>query len=149
MKAADERLRRYMGIVIVVLLTSLTWRMLLTIRMQRGITQPIADLSDIARTISIGKDYSARARKTDDDEIGFLVDSFNEMLNQIEIRERALMESDKRYALAARGSNDALWDWELTKNEIYFSPRWSQMLGYPETETWSDPEAWFHRIPRL
>ncbi len=146
MTEVDWRLRRYMGIVAAVLLLSLALKLLLSWRMQRGITQPLADLSAVARSVSVGKDYSTRATKSSEDEIGFLVDSFNEMLNQIENREHALIESDKRYALAARGSNDALWDWQLAKNEIYFSPRWSQMLGYPETETCSDPEAWFNRI---
>lgn len=146
MKAADARQVRYMTIVIVVLLLSLGLKLLLSKGMQRSITKPIADLSEIAKAVSIGKDYSVRASKTADDEIGFLVDSFNEMLTQIENRNQALRESEERYALAARGSNDGLWDWKLTTNEIYFSPRWSQMLGYPETKTWAHPDEWFRRI---
>jgi diguanylate cyclase (GGDEF)-like protein/PAS domain S-box-containing protein len=146
MKEADARALRYMTIVIAILLLSLGLKLLLSRGMQREITQPIADLSEIARAVSIGKDYSARARKTADDEIGFLVDSFNEMLTQIQNRDRALRESEERYALAARGSNDGLWDWKLATNVIYFSPRWNQMLGCPETKTWSDPEEWFRRI---
>jgi diguanylate cyclase (GGDEF)-like protein/PAS domain S-box-containing protein len=60
--------------------------------------------------------------------------------------EQALRESEERYALAARGSNDGLWDWNLVGNRIYLSPRWKHMLGYEEPEISDDPAEWFSRI---
>ena len=62
--------------------------------------------------------------------------------------ERALRESEERYALAASGANDGLWDWDLKANEIYFSRRWKEMLGHSETEVGSAPDEWFTRIHR-
>jgi diguanylate cyclase (GGDEF)-like protein/PAS domain S-box-containing protein len=146
LREADLRMRRNMEIVGFALLFSQALALLLGARMQRTFTRPIADLSRVARIVSVEKDYSARAVRYSEDEIGFLVDSFNHMLTQIQAREAALSESEERYALSARGSNDGLWDWKLISGEIYFSPRWNQMLGYPETETWQTPETWFERI---
>jgi diguanylate cyclase (GGDEF)-like protein/PAS domain S-box-containing protein len=60
--------------------------------------------------------------------------------------QEALKESEERYALAARGSNDGLWDWNLSANVVHFSPRWKAMLGFQESEIGTSPEEWFERI---
>jgi diguanylate cyclase (GGDEF)-like protein/PAS domain S-box-containing protein len=61
----------------------------------------------------------------------------------------ALKRSEERYALAVRGANDGLWDWDLTTNQIYFAPRWKAMLGYAEGEIGDSPQEWFGRVHRL
>jgi signal transduction histidine kinase len=82
--------RRYMMIGITVLAGSLLTAFLLGSRLQTVISQPMLELAAAAKAISGTKDYSVRVRKNGEDELGFLVDSFNEMLRQIESREEEL-----------------------------------------------------------
>ncbi len=60
--------------------------------------------------------------------------------------EQALRESQERYALAVAGANDGLWDWDLSTNQMYFSSRWQEMLGYEAGEISPNPDEWIDRI---
>ena len=60
--------------------------------------------------------------------------------------EDRLRESEERYALTAQGANVGLWDWQLAKNEIYYSCRWKQIVGCEEEEIGNRPEEWFDRV---
>src|SRR6188508_3407677 len=60
--------------------------------------------------------------------------------------EAALRESEERYALAARGANDGLWDWNLITGGVYFSTRWKLMLGSDEDEIGTSPDDWLKRV---
>ena len=141
-----SRLVEYAKIAALVLLLSVLATFLISLRLAVSIGDPIVQLATVVRRVSTGKDYSIRAAIHAGGETGSLIRSFNEMLSQMESRERALKESEERYALAARGANDGLWDWDLVTDHVYFSPRWNHMLGYAVSEVWSSPEQWFSHI---
>jgi diguanylate cyclase (GGDEF)-like protein/PAS domain S-box-containing protein len=148
-----SRLLEYIGIAFVVLLLSVLVTFLASLRLAVYIGAPLVHLAAVASRVSVEKDYSIRAKLEAGGESGLLICSFNEMLSQIESRELALNDalkslriSEERYALAARGANDGLWDWDLISDEIYFSPRWDKMLGFAVNGVWSIPEEWFRQI---
>jgi diguanylate cyclase (GGDEF)-like protein/PAS domain S-box-containing protein len=60
--------------------------------------------------------------------------------------EEALRKSEERYALAVRGANDGLWDWDLEHGTVFYSPRWKQIIGFEDEEIGSAPEEWLERI---
>ena len=59
--------------------------------------------------------------------------------------EAALQASESRYALAAAGANDGLWDWDLERGIVFYSPRWKLMLGYGPNELSDAPDEWLGR----
>jgi diguanylate cyclase (GGDEF)-like protein/PAS domain S-box-containing protein len=57
----------------------------------------------------------------------------------------SVRDSDERYALASRATNDGLWDWNLVAGTIYYSSRWKEMLGQSEDAVGDSPEEWIGR----
>ncbi|WP_282014365.1 PAS domain-containing hybrid sensor histidine kinase/response regulator [Marinifilum flexuosum] len=55
---------------------------------------------------------------------------------------KRLEESEERFQLAMKASNDGLFDWNLKTNAIYYSPGWKKMLGYEDSELPNDFSVW-------
>ncbi|HEY9725233.1 MAG TPA: PAS domain S-box protein [Chroococcales cyanobacterium] len=60
--------------------------------------------------------------------------------------EEALRESEQRWQLALQGSNDGIWDVNLKTNEVFFSARWKEILGYEEHEIPNHLDEWIGRV---
>ena len=60
--------------------------------------------------------------------------------------EEALKASEERYALAIEGSNDGLWDRNMETGEVYYSPRWKEIIGYKDEEIPNRMEEWASRV---
>ena len=93
------RAKNFFEILDIVILACLLAAYLLASRLQRLISGPILALAQTAATVSAEKDYSVRARKSGDDEVGSLVDRFNEMLAQIQERDTALQSAHDQLEL--------------------------------------------------
>ncbi|MDX9708327.1 MAG: response regulator [Trichloromonas sp.] len=86
------RLGRFALGVLVVFGLTLLIAYLLSSRLQRLVTEPILHLHNTMKQVSVDNNYRLRARKTSEDEVGTLIDGFNNMLGQIEQRDALLIE---------------------------------------------------------
>ncbi len=89
------RLNAQLAIVAIVLILTTAVALLIASRVHSIVSYPITDLARTATAVSSGGDYSLRAARTTEDELGVLVDAFNRMLERIELRERELSTANQ------------------------------------------------------
>jgi len=90
MQEMRVRLKGYVSIVAEVFAFSLVVSFLTSWALQRVVSDPVRKLAEAASSVSAGNNYTIRAVKHNDDELGLLVDRFNEMMEQISIRDEML-----------------------------------------------------------
>jgi diguanylate cyclase (GGDEF)-like protein/PAS domain S-box-containing protein len=64
----------------------------------------------------------------------------------LEARVVELHQTQERYALAVRGANDGIWDWDLINDRLHFSERWKAILGHADGEIGASPAEWITRV---
>lgn len=88
--------------------------------------------------------YHREAHKPTEEDIELIeqiADLASIAIEQIQTK-LTLQSSEERYALAMKGTQDGIWDWNILTNEIMFTPRWKSMLGYAENEIKDDVSEW-------
>jgi diguanylate cyclase (GGDEF)-like protein/PAS domain S-box-containing protein len=114
----------------------------------RGLTRDIRRLAGIAKDIEAG-DRSRHCQLDRPDELGQLALDMNHMLDtlaerkqEVEAMNARISANEERLRHALEGSNDGLWDWDLLTDEVYYSPRWKEMLGYQDHEITNIYSSW-------
>ena len=92
--------------------------LLLSNHLQKDISEPILELAQLATVVSERRDYSVRAARMSDDELGLLTDAFNHMLGQIQDREGALRESADRLRSGSPGRANWDWEWRIPADRV-------------------------------
>jgi len=130
----------------VILLFSLLGSYLLARKLGKIVTDPVQMLVATMQEVTRTKNYHVRADVHGVTELALLAEGFNEMLGVIAQRDEALQESEYRWKFAIEGSGDGVWDWNIQTDEVKYSKRWKEMLGYAEDEIQSTNQEWIDRI---
>jgi signal transduction histidine kinase len=103
-------LKRNAGNTAAVLLLAAVAAYVISSRLQRIISGPILALAHVAQNVSDKRDYSARATKQSNDEVGLLIDAFNEMLEQIQQRDSELVKAKGELEIRVQDRTSELTD---------------------------------------
>ncbi len=119
-----------MLIVIVFMLFASMAAGVISARVQSVISEPIMDLARITKEVSDRQDYSLRASRTSKDELGQLIDGFNEMLGQIQTRDTALVEAEEKYRSIFENAIEGIYQSTPAGQFITVNPAFAHILGY-------------------
>jgi len=137
-----RRLGVYGGVLVLVLAGAVVLAFFLSNFLQRQISQPIINLAETARAVSEQKDYSVRAEKHTGDELGFVTEAFNSMLEQIQVSHAVLGESEQRFRVVADSAPVLIWIAGADMRATWFNKYWLSFVGRPmESELgdgWTD-----------
>jgi diguanylate cyclase (GGDEF)-like protein len=126
---AAQRRVLAMALLLTALLAPLLWLG------TRYLVGPLLALHDAIRQIRSGSGHLPEVLVRRSDEIGDLAADFNAMVRERADAERALRENERQLSLAMKGSQLALFDWNIVTGEVFLSPQWSLMLGGGPVET--------------
>lgn len=124
-----KRLRLYTVLALLVILGSIALSLVLSKRLQRNVADPILALAGTARRVYEWGDYSVRASKVSNDELGLLTDAFNQMLTRIQEQTVAIQENESRLRLSLEASRTGTWDWNLVTGKVTWDERTAGLFG--------------------
>jgi PAS domain S-box-containing protein len=147
-KELRDLLKLYLVTLLAVLSFSILLAFLLSARLQRVISLPILSLARTARAVAERNDFSARAEKVEDDEIGLLTDAFNQMLEQIQAQDAALRAAHQQKFESLVNSIDGIvWEAEPEGLQFHFvSQQAERLLGYPTQQWLNSPSFWHDHL---
>ncbi len=111
----------------------------------RKFVNPLRMVSAAAKDIAVGN-FSITLPTKSHDEIGLLCKSFNNMVRHVNERTVSLMQSETRLAEAQRIAHIGNWEWDVTKNELYWSDEVYRIFGLPKREFVATYEAFLDSV---
>ncbi|MGC3959535.1 MAG: PAS domain S-box protein [Verrucomicrobiota bacterium] len=134
LEALSERYRAFAVLTAVILLGSCLVAFLIARVLRKQIARPILALTETAKAISERNDYSVRAPKESDDELGWLTDAFNQMLAQIHSQNQALRDGAERVRAVINSALSAVVVIDSDGLIVDWNKRAEQMFGWSHAE---------------
>lgn len=120
----------YAGIVLLVALIALLLAALFSMWLQTVVTRPILSVASVARQVVDQRDYDQRVEKSSDDEVGVLVDAFNEMLDEVQERDEALRKKEAQQRTILESALHSFITMDQDGKIVEFNPTAERTFGY-------------------
>jgi PAS domain S-box-containing protein len=134
LREARMGLATYAGLVAVLLAVVLGLAWFLAARLQQVVSRPLLALAETARQVPREGGASARAHPQSDDEIGLLVNSFNEMLDRLEAGQDALRQSEERYRAVVEDQTELICRFLPDGTILFVNDAFCRFLGRSKEE---------------
>jgi len=134
----SARVRAYLNVLGAVMVIGLLAALFASSWLHRVVTRPMESMARVARQIVEQRDYSFRAEKTTDDEVGVVIDAFNKMLDEVQSHARALETSEKLYRAIGESINYGVWVCEADGRCLYASDSFLKLVGLTLDEATND-----------
>ncbi len=129
--AVHERFELYTIMMVAILVTASLIAFALSSQLQRRITEPVQELARTAQAIAVQQDYSMRATRYGNDELGALTDAFNRMLDEIKERDARLSANEERLRVALAAANLGTWRYHPERRESIVDENYRRIYELP------------------
>ncbi len=141
-----ERTQLYGLLLIPILVVSSLLALLLSSRLRERIATPISRLAEAAVSVSESGNYGIRAQKDSEDELGLLVDAFNEMLQHIQLRDKEVQEARTSMETTLTSIGDAVIATDREGRIVFANPVAQSLLRWPKPDIIGKPIEEVFRI---
>jgi len=114
--------------------------------LEKVILSRLTGLGAGVTSIGDSTDLSARVSLGGNDELSSLARAINRMLEALESSQQQRRESEERFQIVGRATNDAVWDWNLVTNCAWWNERTQSLFGYSKEEMGTDINWWHDHI---
>jgi len=128
-------------ILLAVFIISVIVAIVITMLLTGSLTAPLLNFRT-AINQQAGDEIKNINIQSNTDEFTDLFKVFNQLITKASEREKTIKKSEQRFALAMQGANDGLWDWNMRGDDVYYSHRWKEMLGYEDNELKNKLSTW-------